>query len=58
MGADYTIPGLPLTLGVAYVDTDIIRRDRLYLAPSFTRGQDGTGSIADPTVLFSITAAF
>jgi hypothetical protein len=58
VGADYTIPGLPLTLGVAYIDTDISRRDRLYLAPSFTRGQDGTGSIADATVLFSITAAF
>lgn len=33
-GADYTIPGLPLTLGVAYVDTDIGKRESAYLQPS------------------------
>ena len=58
VGADYVIPGLPLTLGVAYVDTDISNRKAAYLQPSFSRGQDGAGSIADATVVFSITAAF
>ncbi len=57
-GADYTIPGLPLTLGVSYVDTDIGKRESAYLQPSFSRGQDGVGSISDPTVVFTITAAF
>ena len=58
VGADYTIPGVPLTIGVAYVDTDISKRDAAYLQPSFSRGQDGAGSIADAAVVFSITAAF
>ena len=40
-------PRPPLTLGVAYVDTDISKREAAYLQPSFSRGQDGTGSIAD-----------
>jgi hypothetical protein len=58
VGADTTYKGL--TLGVSYVDTDIgfssaaARR----LQPSFSRGQDGTGSIADGTIVLSITAAF
>ena len=58
IGADYVIPGTPLTLGVAYVDTDIGRAESAYLQPSFSKGQDGTGSIADATALFSLTAAF
>lgn len=58
IGADYVIPGTPLTLGVAYVDTDISRGESAYLQPSFSKGQDGTGSIADATALFSLTAAF
>lgn len=58
VGADYVIPGLPLTVGVAYVDTDISKRKAAYLQPSFSRGQDGVGSISDATVVFSITAAF
>jgi len=57
-GVDYTIPSTPLTVGVAYVDTDISRRESAYLQPSFSRGQDGVGSIADATVLFTVTAAF
>ncbi|WP_374945253.1 TorF family putative porin [Sphingomonas sp.] len=57
-GADYTIPSTPLTLGVAYIDTDISKRESAYLQPSFSKGQDGTGSIADATVLVSLTAAF
>ncbi|MFS0773527.1 TorF family putative porin [Sphingomonas sp. 1P08PE] len=58
VGADYTIKGTPLTVGVAYVDTDISRADAAYLQPSFSRGQDGFGSIADAQVVFSLTAAF
>ena len=57
-GVDFTIPGLPLTLGVAYTDTDISNREAAYLRPSFSRGQDGTGNIAGPQVVFSLTAAF
>ncbi len=56
VGADYVLG--PVTLGVAYVDTDIGRRESAYLQPSFSRGQDGSGSIADAAVVFSITAAF
>lgn len=58
VGADYTIPGLPLTLGIAYVDTDISNADAAYLQPSFSEGQDGVGSIADSQVVVSLTAAF
>ncbi len=47
-----------LTIGVSYVDTDISRRESAYLQPSFSNGQDGTGSIADGTFVFSLTAAF
>ncbi len=56
LGADVTFRNL--TLGVAYVDTDISTRDGAYLQPSFSKGQDGTGSIADATVVVSLTAAF
>ncbi len=58
VGADYVIPGVPITLGVAYVDTDIGKRESAYLQPSFSKGQDGVGSISDATVVFTITAAF
>ncbi|QNE33526.1 hypothetical protein F1C10_13645 [Sphingomonas sp. NBWT7] len=58
VGADFAIPNTPLTLGIAYTDTDISRRESAYLQPSFSKGQDGTGSIADSQVVFSITAAF
>lgn len=47
-----------LTLGVSYLDTDISDRDAAYLQPSFSKGQDGTGSIAGGTALISLTAAF
>lgn len=47
-----------LTLGVSYVDTDISGREAAYLQPGFSKGQDGTGSIADGAVLVSLTAAF
>ncbi|ONF95710.1 TorF family putative porin [Sphingomonas jeddahensis] len=58
LGADLVIPGTPLTLGVAYVDTNIDAAEAAYLQPSFSRGQDGTGSIAGSKVVFSLTAAF
>lgn len=58
LGADLVIPGTPLTLGVAYVDTNIDDTEAAYLQPSFSRGQDGTGSIAGSKVVFSLTAAF
>lgn len=56
LGADATWRNL--TLGVAYVGTDISDRDAAYLRPSFSRGQDGTGNIAGGTALVSLTAAF
>ncbi|WP_028966200.1 TorF family putative porin [Sphingomonas phyllosphaerae] len=56
LGADVTLDRL--TLNVSYVDTDITRRASRYLQPSFSEGQDGTGSIAGGTVVASLTAAF
>jgi hypothetical protein len=58
LGADYAIPTTPLTLGVAYIDTNISNREAAYLQPSFSKGQDGTGTIAGSTVVVSLTAAF
>jgi uncharacterized protein (TIGR02001 family) len=58
LGADYAIRGTPLTLNLSWVDTDISWRDAAYLQPSFSKGQDGTGSIAGSTVLASLTATF
>ena len=56
-GVDWAVYG-PITLGVSYIDTDITKRKSAYLQPSFSRGQDGNGTIAGSTVVFSITAAF
>ncbi len=56
LGAD--VAWRRLTLGVAYVGTDISDRDAASLRPSFSRGQDGTGNIAGGTALVSLTAAF
>ena len=47
-----------LTLGVAYVGTDISDREAAYLRPSFSKGQDGTGNIAGGAALISLTASF
>lgn len=47
-----------LTLGVSYVGTDISRREAAYLQPSFSKGQDGTGSIATGTLVVALTASF
>lgn len=56
LGADAT--WRTLTLSLAYVDTDISPRDSAYLRPSFSKGQDGSGSIAGSTALVALTAAF
>ncbi len=56
LGADTTWRNL--TFNVSYIDTDISRRDSAYLQPSFSKGQDGTGTIAGGTVVASLTAAF
>ena len=55
-GVDATYKNL--TLGVAYVDTDISQGEAAYLQPSFSRGQDGTGSIANGKFIVALTAAF
>lgn len=47
----------PVTLGVAYVDTDISRADSAYLLPNFSSTKDGT-SIAGSQVVFSVSASF
>ncbi|TVV76270.1 TorF family putative porin [Sphingomonas solaris] len=56
LGADATCGNL--TFNVSYIDTDIANREADYLRPSFSKGQDGTGSIAGSTVVVSLTAAF
>ena len=56
LGADIAIQRL--TIGLAYVGTDIGNRDAAYLRPSFSKGQDGTGNIAGGTLLASLTASF
>ena len=60
VGADLAIPGTPLTLGVAYVDTDIARVEENYLRPNFmVQDADNFGkSIARSQVVFSLSAAF
>lgn len=60
VGADFAVPSTPLTLSVAYVDTDIARVEENYLRPNFqvADGDDFGKSIARSTVVFSITAAF
>lgn len=55
IGADAAVG--PLTLGVAYVDTNISKADSAYIQPNFSRVKDGS-SIADGRVVFSVSAAF
>ncbi len=55
LGADYAVG--PLTLGVAYVDTDISRAESAYLLPNFQNTKDGS-SIASGQVVFSVSAGF
>lgn len=54
IGAD--LPVGPVTLGVAYIDTDIGRSESAYLLPNFANSNGS--SIADSKVVFSLTAAF
>lgn len=56
LGADATWRNL--SLGVSYVGTDISRREAAYLQPGFSKGQDGTGSIANGTLVVALTASF
>lgn len=55
LGADLALG--PVTLGVAYIDTDITLRESRYLLPNFSSTKDGS-SIAGSTVVVSLTAAF
>ena len=55
VGADYALG--PVTLGVAYVDTDITNSESAYLKPNFSSTKNGS-SIANGTVLFSLSAGF
>jgi uncharacterized protein (TIGR02001 family) len=55
LGADLALG--PVTLGVAYVDTDISKSESAYLLPNFSSTKNGS-SIAGSTVLFSLSAGF
>ncbi|MBH0114091.1 hypothetical protein I5E68_14190 [Novosphingobium sp. YJ-S2-02] len=55
LGADYALG--PVTLGVAYVDTDISKSEAAYLMPNFSSSKDGS-AIAGSTILFSISGGF
>jgi len=54
VGADVAVG--PVTLGVAYVDTDISKSESVYLQPNFSSTKDGS-SIASGKVVFSATLA-
>lgn len=47
----------PVTLGIAYVDTDISESESAYLLPNFSSTKDG-GPISDAQVVFSISVGF
>lgn len=55
VGVDVTFK--PVTLGIAYVGTDITRAKSAYLLPNFSSTKDGS-SIAAGQVVFSLSAAF
>ena len=55
LGADFVVG--PVTLGVAYVDTNISQSDRLYLLPNFGSTKDGS-SISSSRIVASVSAAF
>jgi len=55
LGAD--LAAGPVTLGVAYVDTDISRSESAYLGSGFANTEDGS-SIAGSQVVFSVSAGF
>lgn len=47
----------PVTLGVAYVDTDISESESAYLLPNFSSTKDGS-PISDAQIVFSVSVAF
>ncbi|WP_294318623.1 TorF family putative porin [uncultured Sphingomonas sp.] len=55
LGTDFTYKNL--TLGVAYVDSDLSKSDITYLQPNFSKSTNGS-PIAASTVVVSLTAAF
>ncbi|MFC6619890.1 TorF family putative porin [Novosphingobium panipatense] len=55
LGADMAVG--PLTLGIAYIDTDISKSESAYLYPNFASSKDGS-QIAGATVVFSLGASF
>jgi uncharacterized protein (TIGR02001 family) len=55
LGADLIFG--PVTMGVAYVDTDITKREAAYLQPNFSSTKSGS-SIAGGRIVFSIGASF
>ncbi|WP_288409358.1 TorF family putative porin [uncultured Sphingomonas sp.] len=55
LGTDFTYKNL--TLGVAYIDTDLSKSDITYLQPNFSKTTNGS-PIAASTVVVSLTAAF
>ncbi|WP_438729026.1 TorF family putative porin [Parasphingorhabdus sp. DH2-15] len=57
LGASVPITG-PLSLSVAYVDTDIGVAESAFLQPNFSLGNDGTGQIADAQLVIALTAEF
>lgn len=60
VGVDYVVPGTPLTLGVAYVDTNIGAGESAYLQNLIVQKPGGKfgDQIADSQIVFSISAAF
>jgi hypothetical protein len=57
VGVDLAIPSTPLTVGVAYVDTNISKSESAYLLPNFSSTKNGS-SIASGKIVFALTAAF
>ena len=55
LGGDVVVG--PVTLGIAYVDTDIGRAESAYLLPNFASTKNGS-SIAAGQVVFSLSAGF
>ncbi|WP_454884154.1 TorF family putative porin [Sphingomonas oryzagri] len=55
IGADVVLG--PVTLGFAYVDTDISKRESAYLQPNFSSTKNGS-SIAGSRAIFSVGASF
>jgi|GEM_PF-117797 len=56
LGSDITYRNL--TLNVSYIGTSITARNSAYLLPQFSRGQNGSGSIANGTVVVGLIASF